>query len=64
MNKYLLKKIGKCSYVDDFKYELYLENTLIAVIYSKEENIQEVVNMLWKESEIKSNCIIKCEEGK
>lgn len=62
MKKYLLKKIGKCSYVDDFKYELYLDNILITVIYTKQQNMQEVISMLWQEKEIESNCIIKCEE--
>ena len=62
MNKYLLKKIGKCSYVDDFKYELYLDKELIAVIYTKEENIQEVINMLWRNKSLESDCIIECKE--
>lgn len=47
MIEYKLKRIGVANYMSDIKYELYKSESLIAVIYTKDEDIKSVINKIY-----------------
>lgn len=59
MELYVLKKIGQYSYVGDLKYKLFYKDNLIAVIITKETDIDKIIASLINNNVIEDSAIIK-----
>ncbi len=59
MELYVLKKIGQYSYVGDLKYKLFYKDNLIAVIITKETDIDKIIASLINNNIIEDSAIIK-----